>query len=67
MVKTTTPFFRLHLQVSQCCNTPRAPIDNPLAPINHALMIEGNENAPHSFRKTFVHGEALSTPIATCS
>ena len=51
MVKTTTPFFRLHLQVSQCCNTPRAPIDNPLAPINHALMIEGKRKRASQLQK----------------
>ena len=67
MVKPPPPFFRLHLKVSQCCNASRAPIDNPLASIDHTFMIEGNENAPHGFRKTFVHGEALSTPIATCA
>ncbi len=67
MIEPSGPFFRLHFQVGQRSYAARAPVDNPLASINETLVVECYKNPSHGFRKTFVHGETLSTPITAGS
>ena len=41
----------------------RIPVDQPLAAIDQALVVEGHEGIAHGFRQAVVHGETLARPV----
>ncbi|MNU91315.1 hypothetical protein D3C71_811980 [compost metagenome] len=45
----------------------RVPVDQTLVLIDQALLVERDENFEYSLGETFIHGEALTRPVAGCA
>ena len=53
----------LHFQVRDRCLAAGAPVDQALATIDQAFLVQLVKDRPHGFRRAFVHREALARPI----
>ena len=56
-------FLVLHFEVGDGRLATRAPVDDVLAAINQALLIQPDEDLAHGAGKIFVHGEVFAVPI----
>ena len=54
----------LNLRVTQRGNTVGAPIDDPAALVDKALLIQGDKHLPDGLGAAFVHGKASPVPVA---
>ena len=57
-------FAVLDLEVGDRGLELRVPVDQPLAVIDQALLVERDEDLEHGLRQALVHGEALARPVA---
>src|SRR5690606_18527086 len=56
-------FLGNHLEVGDGGVEFGVPVDQALAAINQAFIVEADENFLNSFVEAFVHGEALAAPV----
>ena len=56
-------FVADHLQVRHGGVQHRVPVDQPLAAINQAFLVQADEHFPHRRRQSVVHGEAFARPV----
>ena len=54
---------RLHLEVAERGHAARAPVDDVVAAVDEALLVEGDEDLAHGARQPGVHREALAAPV----
>ena len=54
----------LQLRVGERCGVPGAPVDDPLAPVDQALVVQPDEGHPHGVSQPLVHCEAHALPVA---
>mmetsp|Transcript_44942 Transcript_44942/g.82084 ORF Transcript_44942/g.82084 Transcript_44942/m.82084 type:complete len:312 (-) Transcript_44942:702-1637(-) len=57
----------VHLQVRQGCAQVRAPIHQPVIPVDETLIVEPYEGLFHCSAKHWIHGKPLTRPIYTGS
>ena len=53
----------VHLDVGQRGQAARAPVDDPLGPVDEAVVVEPLEDRLHGAGQALVHGEALAGPV----
>ena len=53
----------LHFQIGNRRLQRRIPVDQPLAAVDQAIVVETHEDLQHRARESFVHGEALAVPV----
>ncbi len=52
-----------HLGIRKGGGAMGAPVDNPMAPVDQALLIQVFKRLTHRLRAAFVHGEAAAPPV----
>ena len=55
--------FAHNFEVGDCGHQDRVPVDQTLAPINQALLIQADKGFPHHGRALLIHGEVFEIPI----
>ncbi len=53
----------VHFEVREHSLVGRAPVDDAVAPVDVALLVEAHEDLAHGARQTLVHREALARPV----
>ncbi len=64
MVEVAVQVFVFHLQIGQGRAASAAPVDDVIALVDQAFVVELNENFSYRLGKPLVHGEALPVPVA---
>ena len=61
--KDPSLLFVLHFEVGHGSAELRIPVDEPLAAIDQAIVVEAHKRFDHRIRQSRVHGEALTRPV----
>ncbi len=64
VVKLALDLFVFDLDVGQCRQAARAPVDEPLASIDQTFFVEAHEDLEHRFGQALVHRKAETVPVA---
>ncbi len=60
-------FDMLAFFIRQGRGTARAPVDNPVSPVNQSFLVQPAEHFLHRPAEAFIHGEAFTIPVAGTS
>ena len=58
-----TALFVFHFVIGQSRVATRAPVDDVVALVDQAVIVEAHKNLAHSGRKAFVHGKTQARPV----
>ena len=58
--------FLQHLEIGDCGQQHRIPVDQPLAAVDHALVVQADEHFGDRLRQALVHRETVARPRDRC-